>query len=77
MIISEKNYRCCGATCTKRRKEKTNHYGKIYNITCPVCLSEGRGLLQAWECIDPVPQDGWIPNEWQPITLIIKGGLNA
>ena len=69
-MITEKNYRCCGATCSKTRKEKTNHFGKIYNIHCPVCASEGRSALQSWECTDPVPKDGWIPPEWD--ILIVK-----
>lgn len=63
-MMTEKNYRCCGATCSKTRKEKTNHFGKIYNIHCPVCESEGRSSLQSWQCTDPVPEDGWIPPEW-------------
>ena len=74
MEMSEKTYRCTGKTCTKQRKEKTNHYGKIYNIPCPVCASEGRGPLQSWECIDPIPAGGWVPHEWiNTATILIKG----
>lgn len=68
-MVTVKNYKCCGATCSKTRQEKTNHYGKIYNIFCPVCASEGRSPLQSWECTDPVPQDGWIPEEWTPASI--------
>lgn len=70
--VTEKNYRCTGSTCTKTRKEKTNHYGKIYNIPCPVCSSEGRGLLSVWECIDPTPKDGWVPEDWTTTTLLVE-----
>ena len=74
MKMTEKNYRCVGTTCTKTRKEKTNHFGKIYNIPCPVCISEGRGPLSVWECTDPVPENGWVPEEWTTKTVIIRKG---
>lgn len=69
-MITKKTYKCCGLTCTKTREELTNHYGKIYNIFCPVCASEGRGPLQSWECISPIPEDGWVPPEWETLLTI-------
>lgn len=71
-MMTEKNYRCLGATCTKTRKEKTNHYGTIYNIPCPVCASEGRSPLQSWGCIDDIPEGGWVPEEWKQTVVITK-----
>lgn len=74
MTMTEKNYHCLGATCSKVRKERSNHYGKIYNIFCPVCASEGRSPLQSWECTDPKPEGAWVPEDWKPITVTIKEG---
>lgn len=64
-MMTVKTYQCRGLTCTKTRQEKTNHYGSIYNIFCPVCASEGRNPLQSWRCLDAVPVDGWVPDEWE------------
>ena len=66
--ISYKAYRCL--ECGHEESHQTNHYGKIYNIKCKGCgWKKPMQLGQTFECIEDVPEGGWIPPEWKSVTL--------
>jgi hypothetical protein len=58
---SKKTYRC--TQCGTVEDHGTNHWGKIYPH-CKKCMT-----VTVWECLEPVPEDYGIPEDWKIVKL--------